>query len=376
MEALDPSLKFNFDLIVIGAGPAGSSAAITAARAGASVLLCERGRLPRQRVCGEFVSAESLELLTTLFAEHASDLIASAPRVSAARFFAEGRTIPTAVNPPAASIARFDIDLALWNTAAQFGVRTLSQTAVEQIDGTSPFRLTTSAGEFTADAVINATGRWSNLSRPGAQPHDRSGARWLGIKAHYAEPDPPSSVDLYFFEGGYCGVQPVRLASAPHDSNRINACAMVRADAASSLPEVYAQHPDLAERSQKWQPLMEPVSTSPLVFREPAPVWNGLFLAGDSAGFVDPFVGDGISLALRSGAAAAECLVPFLRGDISRAEAEQRYAAAYQHRLLPVFRNSQRLRRLFKLPRPIRRPLAYIFEHTPALNSYLASKTR
>ena len=90
----------------------------------------------------------------------------------------------------------------------------------------------------------------------------------------------------------------------------------------------------------------------------------------------DPFVGDGISLALRSGAAAAECLVPFLRGDISRAEAEQRYAAAYQHRLLPVFRNSQRLRRLFKLPRPIRRPLAYIFEHTPALNSYLASKTR
>jgi len=75
MEALDPSLKFNFDLIVIGAGPAGSSAAITAARAGASVLLCERGRLPRQRVCGEFVSAESLELLTTLFAEHASDLI-------------------------------------------------------------------------------------------------------------------------------------------------------------------------------------------------------------------------------------------------------------------------------------------------------------
>ena len=121
MEALDPSAKSNFDLIVIGAGPAGSSAAITAARAGTSVLLCERGRLPRQRVCGEFVSAESLELLTTLLAQRASDLIAFAPRISAARFFAERRTIPTAVKPPAASIARLDIDLALWNAAAELG---------------------------------------------------------------------------------------------------------------------------------------------------------------------------------------------------------------------------------------------------------------
>jgi menaquinone-9 beta-reductase len=376
MEALDSSKRSSFDLIVVGGGPAGASAAITAARPGASVLLCERGRFPRQRVCGEFVSAESLELLTTLLGHNAPALIASAPRISAARFFAEGRTIPTAVNPPAASIARFDIDLALWNTAAELGVRTLSQTTVEGIDGSGPFRVSTSAGEFTANSVINATGRWSNLTRPGAQPHDPSGARWLGVKAHYAEPDPPPSVDLYFFEGGYCGVQPVRLASEKHDSNRINACAMVRSDVASSLPEVFAQHPALAERSRGWHLLMEPVSTSPLVFREPAPLWNGLFLAGDSAGFVDPFVGDGISLALRSGASAVECLLPFLRGEIARTEAEQRYTAAYQHRLLPVFRNSQRLRRLFKLPRPIRRPLAYFFEHTPALNSYLASKTR
>ncbi len=121
---------------------------------------------------------------------------------------------------------------------------------------------------------------------------------------------------------------------------------------------------------------MEPVSTSPLVFREPNPLWNGSFLAGDSAGFVDPFVGDGISLALRSGAAAAECLMPFLRGEICREEAENRYAQAYQHRLMPVFRTSQRLRRLFTLPRPVRKPLAYFFEHTPAFTSYLVSKTR
>jgi flavin-dependent dehydrogenase len=375
MEGLDSPSNPAFDLAVIGAGPAGSSAAITAARAGIRVLLLERGRFPRQRVCGEFVSAESLELLTTLLAERAPSLIDPAPRISRARLFAEGRTIRTTVNPPAASIARIDVDLALWNAAEQLGVRTLSQTTVEQIFGKGPFRLTTSAGEFSALALINATGRWSNLTRPGALPHDNSGARWLGVKAHFTEPDPSPSVDLYFFEGGYCGVQPVRVASEP-GVPRINACAMVRSDLASTLPEVFAQHPALAERSRNWQRLMDPVSTSPLVFRDPAPLRNGVFLAGDSAGFVDPFVGDGISLALRSGSAAAQCLLPFLRGEMNRAEAEQRYAESYHHRLLPIFRNSQRLRRLFKLPRPIRRPLAYFFEHTPALTSYLVSKTR
>ena len=52
-----------YDLIVVGAGPAGSACAITAARAGAKVLLLEKDRFPRQKVCGEFVSPESLGLL-------------------------------------------------------------------------------------------------------------------------------------------------------------------------------------------------------------------------------------------------------------------------------------------------------------------------
>jgi flavin-dependent dehydrogenase len=376
MEGLGHNPKSSFDLFVIGAGPAGTSAAITAARDGASVLLAERGRFPRQRVCGEFVSAESLDLLSGLLASRASALIELAPRIAAARFFAEGRTISTIVNPPAASIARVDIDLALWNTAVALGISALSQTAVETIEGNGPFRVATSAGEFHAHAVINATGRWSNLNRPGAAPHDRSGARWLGVKSHFAEPNPPCSVDLYFFEGGYCGVQPVRLASNPFEHNRINACAMVRADTATSLSEVFKLHPALAERSRCWRPLMEAVSTSPLVFRDPAPLWNSMLLAGDSAGFVDPFVGDGISLALRSGATAAHCLMPFLRGEITREEAESHYSRTYQDRLIPVFRNSQRLRRLFTLPRPVRKPLAYFFEHTPTLTNYLVTKTR
>ncbi len=58
---------------------------------------------------------------------------------------------------------------------------------------------------------------------------------------------------------------------------------------------------------------MEPVTTSPLVFHKPEPLQNAMLQVGDAAAFVDPFIGDGISLALRSGALAAECLSPFFK---------------------------------------------------------------
>src|SRR5262252_4580934 len=93
-----------FDLAVIGGGPAGTSAAITAARAGVRVLLLERGKLPRQRVCGEFVSAESLDLLAALLG-HGVD--AETVRIPEARLFVDGSVISTPVAAPAASIARF-----------------------------------------------------------------------------------------------------------------------------------------------------------------------------------------------------------------------------------------------------------------------------
>ena len=98
---------------------------------------------------------------------------------------------------------------------------------------------------------------------------------------------------------------------------RVNASAMVRADVASTLPEVFARHPALRERSRNWSPLSDPVSTSPLIFRQPQPERDGMLMVGDAAGFVDPFVGDGISLALRGGALAAHCLASFFAGETS-----------------------------------------------------------
>jgi flavin-dependent dehydrogenase len=145
---------------------------------------------------------------------------------------------------------------------------------------------------------------------------------------------------------------------------------------ASSLPEVFAQHPALRERSRNWTLVSDPVSTSPLIFRNPQPERNAVLMAGDAAGFVDPFVGDGISLALRSGSLAARSLGSFLSGEASLPDAVRRYTLAYKGSLLPVFRISSKIRRMLVLPRYVRKPVLSFLESSPAITNYLVRKTR
>ncbi|HEY6937003.1 MAG TPA: NAD(P)/FAD-dependent oxidoreductase [Terriglobales bacterium] len=351
-----------YDLIIIGGGPAGTAAAITAARNGARVLILEQGSFPRHKVCGEFVSAESLALLKSLLPD--TRLIDHAPRIPAARIFLDGRQLHAPIHPPAASISRFDLDLALWQAAKRAGAEACLQTAVQRLSGNGPFLLETAAGAFEARSIINASGRWSSLSpRVPSAPK-----KWLGIKAHFYEPDPPCSVDLYFFNGGYCGVQPTGL-------DRINVSAMARADVATTLPAILSLNPALEDRSRLWQHATEPVTTSPLFFRRPEPLRDSVPHAGDAAGFIDPFVGDGIALALRSGAAAAQCLLPFWRGETSLAAAGLAYQRAYEQNFLSIFNNAARYRRLLSLPRALRAPFVRLLAYT-GLPAFVVRSTR
>ena len=361
-----------YDLIVIGGGPAGTTAAITAARGGARVLLLERGRLPRHKVCGEFISAESLQLLATLLASQHARLLHDAIRIPQTRLFLDGHLLKAEINPPAASIARLDLDAALWQSALDFGVQAFQQTTATAIEGAGPFRVATTAGELEAKAVINASGRWSNLRASDASPRKK----WIGLKAHFAEPSPSRSVDLYFFEGGYCGVSPVDLSRDGISGKRVNACAMVRAEVANSLEQVFQQHSRLRDRSRGWQLLSEPVTTSPLIFRDPQPEKVGVLFVGDAAAFVDPFVGDGISLSLRSGALAAQCLLPYWHDKFPFAAAIRNYREAYRQWLTPVLRSAARIRRMLLLPEIVRRPVLALLEKTPTITEYLVSKTR
>jgi flavin-dependent dehydrogenase len=342
-----------FDLAVIGGGPAGSAAAITAARRGRRVLLLERGRFPRHKVCGEFISAEALELLSSLLSgTEGEGLLNRAPRIRRTHVFLPTGSFEAPIDPPAASIPRYDLDLALWNAAETAGVvarQDCGICGVAQNDG--GYAVSAEGANFACSRAIYATGRSAHRAT--------AGAPFVGLKAHFRSEEPPDSVDLYFATDGYCGVQPL-------GNGLVNVCAMVRAGAVKTAGQdrmgaAFALHQRLL--SKQWEQVTETVTTAALSFGQPEPVQNGVMCAGDSAGFIDPFLGDGISHALQTGAMA---------GTIDETDA---YAFEYRRRFLPVFRRAARLRKLLAAPTLLQKA-ALLLMQWPGVAAAVVERTR
>jgi flavin-dependent dehydrogenase len=173
---------------------------------------------------------------------------------------------------------------------------------------------------------------------------------------------------LYFFKGGYCGIQPL--------GNRVvNAAAIVKPEVARSLESVLTLCPELEVRAREFKPAGEPVSTAPLFFRPPRTSDRNMLLVGDAAAFLDPFAGDGISMALHSGRLAALALVGHLRGACSLQSAMETYDRDHRALIQPALTNARRLRVLFHLPRTLRGTAMSLLRFAP-LASAAVKKTR
>jgi flavin-dependent dehydrogenase len=365
-----------YDLIAIGGGPAGSAAALTAAEARRSVLLLERGVLPRQKVCGEFISPEALGILAH-FLPPDSRLLSQAPGIAASRLFFDSHPLTIPLSPAGASIPRWELDHALWQAAEIAGIDCRLKIEVDRIEhDQQTFVVHTSAGTFFCRSVVDASGRWSRLRpqpAPAAAPAKEQSSTpiWLGLKAHFEDSSAVQSIpttDLYFFESGYCGVQPA-------GAGRLNVCAMVRSDMATRLIDVFELHPSLLRRSREWSQATDQVATAPLIFYPPCTARENVLCAGDAAGFIDPFAGDGISLALRSGILAGQALLPFWQGSSTLDQAIDRYRQAYESQFAPAFRGAARLRRAMNWPRAVRSVLIQAL-NIPKVAEWIVRSTR
>jgi flavin-dependent dehydrogenase len=348
-----------WDAAVVGAGPAGSSAATVLAEAGRRVLLLEKDRFPRPKVCGEFLSADALGSLRRIGALETVESHTPERIGRGSIHPPQGPHVSFKLPSPAMGLSRLVFDDLLARRAAQAGaeVRFGWRAAAIERDPHG-FRVRASAGgsevELQARTVVGAWGRWDSLDRSLERRFISARRRFLGWSRDYGGETTrlAGQVRLYLFPGGYCGLSRV-------EGGTVNLAGVVSEETfrrAGAGWEGVCRHagganPSLAADLAALEPGPTGfLGTGPVYFTAKPPVENGILMVGDAAGVIDSFSGEGQAAALASGILAGETTAEGLFKELSTEDIARLYAKAWRARFSRRFRWSSALRLLVLNP--------------------------
>jgi geranylgeranyl reductase family protein len=329
------------DLLVVGAGPAGSLAAVHAARAGMRVTLVERFRHPRPKACAEYASPRIVEELARAGIPGAAWRETAVP-LDGMRVVVGGSGFDVRYADRRGARCAWGLDRrgfdALLAAEAQHAGATLLEgwqlAAIERDQGGRVVAATIRDGSGTErrigfDALVGADGARSRTARLLGVERPVRAPRRLGLIAHYAGIDAlRHSGEMHVGPGWYVGLAPtpggelnVGMALPLHGAPSGAGGTRARFQAAiTGIPGVEAR----LRNSRRLSPIR---GASPIGHRVAEVAGPGWMLVGDAAGFIDPFTGEGIYRALRSARAAVDALTATGVADpAARYRAERRRA--------------------------------------------------
>ncbi|UJH67399.1 NAD(P)/FAD-dependent oxidoreductase [Allomuricauda sp. SCSIO 65647] len=326
-------IVYDYEVIILGGGLAGLTAVLHLAKAEKKVLVIEKYRYPKHKVCGEYVSNEVRPYLSQL----GVDINVLRPAEIAALQLSTqtGKSIQTPLPLGGFGLSRYAFDKHLYDCAQAAGADFLFDTASDVVHRNGIFTITTqNNGTLTAQVVLGAFGKRSNLDAQLNRAFIKKNSPWLGVKCHYEYDGHPSHlVGLHSFTGGYAGLSKTEKGS-------VNFCYLAsyksfkkEKDLNAFTNNVVGSNPFLGSFLEKATPLFEkPLTIAQISFRRKSPIENHILLLGDSAGMLHPLCGNGMAMAIHSAKIAVESVLGHLKNPHAPISSlEKRYASLWQH---------------------------------------------
>ncbi len=354
------------DPVIIGAGPAGTAAAIVLAQAGHQPILIERTAGPTDKVCGDFLSQDTIQQAQSLGVDPAA--LGAAP-IHRVRLIYGERSIDAALPFPARGLSRRVLDEALLRQAAKAGaVLSTGQTVRRLTHDGNQWSIRTDT-ILTADTVFLATGKHDLRDTPRPRPEcDAVGMKMYFELAPESAKTLEGTIELTLFPGGYAGMQGVEAGQTVLCIAAERAAFLAYGGGWDALiAAIKRGSPHFAGMLAGARPLLSrPLAVAGIPYGYRASPGN-LFRLGDQAAVIPSLTGDGIAIALHSGQRAAEAWLGALDAPT--------YQSTLTRGLAPQMRLARLLHRagMNRLTQTAAIPLVRLF---PGLLRHAASQTR
>jgi len=298
-------------VIIVGGGISGLITAIELAKAGIAPTVIEKKVYPFHRVCGEYISSETIPFLKKrgLYPGSFSPPVISRFQLTSVN----GKSAYLHLDSGGFGISRFTFDQFLYGQAKAAGVHFLLNTQVDKIHWADErFFVQTKDQTLETDLVVGSFGKRSTIDSSLNRGFIRKRSPYVGVKYHIRTDHPPDLIALHNFKDGYCGISNIEggktnlcyLSHRHHLKHYGNLKAMEEA--------VLFRNPFLKSIFRNSEFLFEKAETiNEISFETKGPVDQHILMTGDAAGMITPLCGNGMAMAIHSSKILSEMVIHF-----------------------------------------------------------------
>ena len=349
------------DVIVVGGGPAGAATAWSLARTGVDVLVLDRARFPRDKVCAEYLSPQASRIFSDMAvldeieaagAAHLTGMILRAPSGKTVHAEFAGVKGFSAFSNRGLALRRTVLDEILLRRARTGGARVeegvrvtdITRDATGRVNGVAAVTDGGKSRDLRSRVVVGADGLRSVVGRRLGLVRTRRWPRRIGLISHYRGIAGMRGMgEMHVDAQGYLG-----LAEVGHGLTNvgivipISRAGRVAGDREGFFKDWIASRPHLAARFGGAEQVTPVRATGPFNSVAAKAYAPGAVLVGDAADFFDPFTGEGVYAALRGG----EILAPFVTQALQATDGGVDALRAYDTARLQEFTGKWRLERI------------------------------